>query len=171
MSRACEPHQLAIMSPATTVDIVRHVCKSFGLLAIKTWGLGPLPLSLGGTLWVTWQTECSKVILFRKGPSASADLSQEPQSNGTSQVEIVVKNPAINAEDVRDMGLIPGLGRLPGEGHGNLIQYSCLEKVHAHIRRFRSSEANMWGGHSERLKRKILTSEELALFGSQLVKS
>ena len=67
------------------------------------------------------------MILFRKGPSASADLSQEPQSNGTSQVEIVVKNPAINAEDVRDMGLIPGLGRLPGEGHGNLIQYSCLE--------------------------------------------
>ena len=25
------------------------------------------------------------------------------------------------------MGLIPGLGRSPGEGHGNLLQYSCLE--------------------------------------------
>ena len=26
-----------------------------------------------------------------------------------------------------DLGLIPGLGRLPGEGNGNLLQYSCLE--------------------------------------------
>ena len=25
------------------------------------------------------------------------------------------------------MGLIPGLGRSPGEGHGNPLQYSCLE--------------------------------------------
>ena len=25
------------------------------------------------------------------------------------------------------LGLIPGLGRFPGEGNGNLLQYSCLE--------------------------------------------
>ena len=31
------------------------------------------------------------------------------------------------AGDVRDMGSIHGLGRSPGEGHGNPIQYSCLE--------------------------------------------
>ena len=108
---------------------------------------------------------------FRKGPSASADLSREPQPNGTSQVALVVKNLPINAEDIRDMCSIPGLGRLPGEGHGNLIQYSCLEKFHGHIRRFSSSEANMWGGHSERLERKILIPEEFPLFRSQLVKS
>ena len=35
----------------------------------------------------------------------------------------VVKNPPANA---RDMGLIPGLGRSPGGGHGNPLQYSCL---------------------------------------------
>ena len=35
----------------------------------------------------------------------------------------VVKNPPANA---RDMGLIPGLGRSPGEGNGNPLQYSCL---------------------------------------------
>ena len=29
--------------------------------------------------------------------------------------------------DVRDAGLIPGLGRSPGEGNGNPLQYSCLE--------------------------------------------
>ena len=28
--------------------------------------------------------------------------------------------------NVRGMGLIPGLGRFPGEGNGNLVQYSCL---------------------------------------------
>ena len=32
-----------------------------------------------------------------------------------------------NARDVRDMGLIPGSGRSPGEGNGNPLQYSCLE--------------------------------------------
>ena len=35
----------------------------------------------------------------------------------------VVKNPPANAGDV---GLIPGLGRTPGEGNGNPLQYSCL---------------------------------------------
>ena len=32
-----------------------------------------------------------------------------------------------NAGDKRDMGTIPGLGRSPGGGHGNPLQYSCLE--------------------------------------------
>ena len=44
-----------------------------------------------------------------------------------SQVATVVKNPPANAGDVRDAGLIPGLGRSPGGGHGNPLQYSCLE--------------------------------------------
>ena len=43
------------------------------------------------------------------------------------QVGLVVKNPSANAGDIRDVGSIPGLGRSPGEGHGNLLQYSCLE--------------------------------------------
>jgi len=30
----------------------------------------------------------------------------------------------------RDLGLIPGLGRSPGRGHGNPLQYSCLENPH-----------------------------------------
>ena len=37
------------------------------------------------------------------------------------------KNPPANAGDVRDVGLIPGSGRSPGEGNGNPLQYSCLE--------------------------------------------
>ena len=35
----------------------------------------------------------------------------------------VVKNPPANAGN---MGSIPGLGRSPGEGHSNPLQYSCL---------------------------------------------
>ena len=39
----------------------------------------------------------------------------------------MVKNPAVNVGDIRDSGSIPGLGRSPGEGNGNSLQYSCLE--------------------------------------------
>ena len=39
----------------------------------------------------------------------------------------MVKNPPANAGDIRDEGMIPGLGRSPGRGHGNPLQYSCLE--------------------------------------------
>ena len=42
-------------------------------------------------------------------------------------VALVVKNLPANAGDIRDMGLISGLGRSPGEKHGNPVQYSCLE--------------------------------------------
>ena len=40
---------------------------------------------------------------------------------------IVVENPPVNAGDVRDKGSTPGSGRSPGGGHGNPLQYSCLE--------------------------------------------
>ena len=40
---------------------------------------------------------------------------------------LVLKNSPANAGDVRDRGLIPGLGRSPGGGNGNSLQYSCLE--------------------------------------------
>ena len=36
-----------------------------------------------------------------------------------------VKNPSANAGDIRDVGSIPGLGRSPGGGHGNPLQYSA----------------------------------------------
>ena len=52
-----------------------------------------------------------------------------PSKWGTlkGQVAWVVKNPAASAGDVRDAGLTPGLGRSPGGGPGNPLQYSCLE--------------------------------------------
>ena len=39
----------------------------------------------------------------------------------------MVKNSPDNAGDVRDEGSIPGLGRSLGEGHGDLLQHSCVE--------------------------------------------
>ena len=42
-------------------------------------------------------------------------------TEGLAQVELVVK-----AGDIRDTGSTPGLGRSPGGGNGNPLQYSCL---------------------------------------------
>jgi len=39
----------------------------------------------------------------------------------------VVKDPPVNAENLRDVSSIPGSGRSPGDGNGNPLQYSCLE--------------------------------------------
>ena len=44
----------------------------------------------------------------------------------TSSVAVVVKNPAANIRDIGDMGLISGLGRSLGGGHGHPLQFSCL---------------------------------------------
>ena len=41
----------------------------------------------------------------------------------------LIKNPPANAGDSRDAGSIPELGRYPGEGHDNPLQYSCLENL------------------------------------------
>ena len=44
--------------------------------------------------------------------------------SGTSLVAQMAETSAYNAGN---LGLIPGLGRSPGEGNGSLLQYSCLE--------------------------------------------
>ena len=45
------------------------------------------------------------------------------------QVTLVVTNLPVNAGDIRGEGWILGPGRSPGRGHGNLLQYSCLENL------------------------------------------
>ena len=44
-----------------------------------------------------------------------------------SQVVLMLKNLPVSAGDVRDTGLISGLGRSSGVGNGNPLWYSCLE--------------------------------------------
>ena len=46
---------------------------------------------------------------------------------GASQLALVVKNSPANEGDIRDIDSIPGSGRSPGGGHGNTLQYFCLE--------------------------------------------
>ena len=50
------------------------------------------------------------------------ELSKGQDGSGVSQVTRVVKNLPANAGDIRDMRLIPGSGRSPGEGNGNPLQ-------------------------------------------------
>ena len=59
-------------------------------------------------------------------------LSSSSSSSGmpflrASQMVLVIKNPPANAGDVREVGSILGSGRSPGGGHGNPLQYACLE--------------------------------------------
>ena len=57
----------------------------------------------------------------------------------------MVKNSPDDAEDTRHVGSIPGLGRSPGGGHGNILQYSCLENPHGQ----RSLAGYSSGGHKQ----------------------
>ena len=62
-----------------------------------------------------------------KGPISSKILNL--QFAVTSLVMLVVMNLPASAGDIKDMGSIPRLGRSPGGGHGNPLQYSCLENL------------------------------------------
>ena len=55
----------------------------------------------------------------------------------------MVKNPLANTGDIGDVGSIPGLGRSPGEGNGNPLQYSCLEN---------SMDRGAWSMGSQRVR-------------------
>ena len=65
----------------------------------------------------------SGVILLQENIWRCLDTSLGGFPGGASG-----KNLPANAGDKRDKGLIPGLGRSPGGGHSNPLQYSCLEK-------------------------------------------
>ena len=76
----------------------------------------------------------SVTIFYSRGSSWPRDRTQVSHIAGrffTSwatalQVALVVKSPPASAGDIRDTGSIPGLGRSPGGGNSNLLQYSCL---------------------------------------------
>ena len=53
------------------------------------------------------------------GPTLSLEKSYKDFPGGSASKASVY--------NVRDLGSIPGLGRFPGEGNGNSLQYSCLE--------------------------------------------
>ena len=65
-----------------------------------------------------------------------------------------------SAYQVGDLGLIPGLGRFPGERHGNPLQYSCLENPHG----LRSLVGYSSQGHKELDMIEQLTHTHMFLF-------
>ena len=60
-------------------------------------------------------------------PLTMTNLKLHMRCHGGAPLELAVGNPLASAGDIRDAGLIPGLGRSPGAGHGNPLQYSCLD--------------------------------------------
>ena len=76
-----------------------------------------------------------QVIRGRKEASTRLGVTGKPNLKGLCQLlwlprwhsGTVVKSPPANTGDARHMVLIPGLGRFPGGGNGNLLQCSCLE--------------------------------------------
>ena len=65
----------------------------------------------------------------------------------------VIKNPPANAGDTGVVGLIPGLGRCPGEGNGNPLLYSCYRN----LMKRRAWWATVYGGHRSDMTEHALT--------------
>ena len=66
----------------------------------------------------------------------------------------MAKNPPVNAGDTGDVGSISGLGRFPGEGNGNPLQYSCLEN---------SVDRGAWRAAVHGVTKELDTIEQLTL--------
>ena len=63
-------------------------------------------------------------------PASRIDKVTKIEHERVSQGALMVKNPPVNAGEVRDSGLIPGSRRFPGEEHSNPLQHSCLGNPH-----------------------------------------
>ena len=69
-----------------------------------------------------WSCLCVAVAFF-----FLQKIREQQLVRRASQVAQLVKNLPANVGDARDMSLIPGLRRSPGEGNGSPLQYSCVE--------------------------------------------
>ena len=63
---------------------------------------------------------------------------------GASQGALVVKKLPTNSGDITDTGSTPGSGRTPGGGHGNPLQYSCLENSMGISHHLIGTEGEKW---------------------------
>ena len=87
------------------------------------------------TIALTRQTFVGKVMSLLLNMLSGFDIACLPRSKllliswqqSPFAVALVVKNPPANSGDIRHASSVPELGRSPGEGNGNPLQYSCLE--------------------------------------------
>ena len=98
------------------------------------------------------------MVEFQQSLKGSAGEGQPRQEkvlskglHGAFQVVPVVKNPPTNAGDIRDVGLISGA---PGGGHGNPLQYSCLENP---------VDRGAWGGYSPCGRKELDATKQLTI--------
>ena len=75
-------------------------------------------------LWGIFLTQGSNLSLLHR---MHVLYSLRYQGSPSQVVLVVKRNLSANAGGIRDMGLILRLGRSPGRGHGNPLQYFCLE--------------------------------------------
>ena len=78
---------------------------------------------------VGWsEADSIKTVFLASGVSVLASHQTDDKLNAwASQVWLSVKNMPASAGEVRVLGSILGSGTSPGGGHGNPLQYSCLE--------------------------------------------
>ena len=88
-------------------------------LEYKSWGTGSLFICVFVGLF--WMDSFGKFVHVRFLPW----LMWQPGFPGGARYKWV--KPPANSGDIRDTASIPGLGRSPGGGHGNPLQYSYLE--------------------------------------------
>ena len=148
---------------------------------MKQDGVGPW--SLGGLqgdsfLFFSSFWACTYSLVWGCMSGWTYLLRTSIQPPGASQVMLVVKKPTYNAGDARDAGSIPGLGRSPGEGNGNPLQYSCLGNlmdkgtwwptVHVltNSRTWLSTHDECWSPDSQMAVPRYFTYQILSFFNS-----
>ena len=80
------------------------------------------PLAVQGTLRSLLQYDSSKASVLRCSAFFIVQLSHPYMTTGKT-----IADAKASVYNVRNLGSVPGLGRFPGEGNGNPLQYSCLE--------------------------------------------
>ena len=68
-------------------------------------------------------------LCWTEAGSATSAAGRPLSSSSVSQVVLVGKDPPAEAGEAGDSGSLPALGSSPGEGHGNPLQYSCMENT------------------------------------------
>ena len=117
----------------------------FTIYICKWPGVAPPMLLLLGQ-WQTW--------LIDHGCFSCGSKKSPVGMSGASQVMLAVKSPPASSGDLRDWGSIPVLGRSPGGGSGNPLQYSCLENPmvrgawYAVVYRVAKSQTQLKGQHA-----------------------